>query len=174
MSDLSDLQYLVDEVRWEDLRNKLIDESAIKEAVEQSKGDTKWGEIECLGGTEAVTKLHAAYDRLQTWALQLLEIEVTCRASKKCIAWRENRAGGTEICELLGIIKDTEQKIRELQPPYRGLSREAIHARMQLLRYNRWELNTGRKPELQKARDAFRTAYKRDFPDSFCRELAAL
>jgi len=148
-----------------DLPDGLITGAETPEAFAERMKTEALPEVECLGGQKAAAEYTAKLDMLVATSVKLRAEEAACRKNKKCMTRRENLKG-FRICELIEAIKEDQEIIqRERSNPSGVVDLRVLHVSGEALQ--------GERREIQEKRAAFRKAYKRDFPEAFCREFKA-
>lgn len=131
--------------------------------VARIKG-TNAKELECLGSDEKAKVLNDLMDLTLKQSTLLRSKEADCRKSKKCIEHRQDLKGGDDICSSIAAIKMSQDQIRaERSNPSGVVSLTSLHEAGEMIQMSQVQLRE------QKAE--FRKTYKREFPESVCREI---
>ena len=121
-------------------------------------------QLECLGDQDRANTLKDLMALILKQSVLLREKEAACRSDKKCTTHREDLAAGDAICSSIASIKMGQDQIKgERSNPSGVVSLTALHEAGELIQMSQ--------AQLREEKADFRKTYKREFPESVCREV---
>jgi hypothetical protein len=123
-------------------------------------------ELECLGDTEQAKVLGDLMDLTLKESTLLREKESECRKSKKCTEHRENLKAADSICSSIATARLAQNQMSaERANPSGVVNLAVLHDAGEMLQMSQ--------AQVKEEKAEFRAKYKREFPESICKEVWA-